>query len=223
MFTGIIQSIGRVVKAERNNKGLRLTVRTALERKVVPGDSIAVSGVCLTVAVKSQERRAKSEDRGSKPPAPSRTLLTFDAVPETVRRSTLGFLKTGDEVNIEAAIRAGEPFGGHFVQGHVDTVGTMVRLVKHGNEYLITVNCASGITGSIIEKGSIALDGISLTVFDVQARSFRVAIIPFTLKHTILGKKKTGDKINIELDIIGKWVKKSVNPSKSRPYSDEGF
>jgi len=222
MFTGIIQSIGEVVKADKKSNGLQLSVKVALDKIINLGDSIAVNGVCLTVtAIKTEGRGTRDVGRVLR--------LSFDAVPETVGRSMLGALKTGDKVNIEAAIQAGEPFGGHFVQGHVDTVGTISKITKHGNEYLIAVNCPAGITDSVIEKGSIALDGISLTVVEVRPTSFSVAIIPFTLKHTILGNKKPGDRINIELDIIGKWVKKLVIPEKGKPvgrgkhYSDEGF
>lgn len=237
MFTGIIQDIGEVIKVAKNHNGLQLTIKVKLDKGVNPvrnahsqknkgidgsnypklnasngvnlGDSIAINGTCLTVTEKKDERDAMQ--------------LTFDAIPETISRTTMPSLKPGDKVNIEAAIHAGEPFGGHFVQGHTDTIGTISNIARNGHEYLMAVSCPPEITGSIIEKGSIAIDGVSLTVINVSRHSFTVAVIPFTLSNTIIGKKKVGDKVNIEVDMIGKWVRKLVNIKNSKNYSDEGF
>ncbi|MFH0888083.1 MAG: riboflavin synthase [Planctomycetota bacterium] len=220
MFTGIIQDIGKIVKITKNDNSLQLTINLSsyTGRPVKLGDSIAINGVCLTITSIS---------------GPKNRHVTFDAVPETVKRTTLGTLRLNDSINIELAIRAGEPLGGHFVQGHIDTVGTISSIKKQGSKYLIQIKpsrtdgqsgwCSPKIIESIIEKGSIAIDGVSLTVVNVESNHFSVALIPFTLTHTILGKKKVGDVVNIELDIIGKWVMKLVSPLRHQICSDEGF
>ena len=213
MFTGIIQDIGKIVKITKKDNSLQLTINLLSHTPtefvgIKLGDSIAINGVCLTITSIS---------------GPKNRHVTFDAVPETVKRTTLGTLRLKDSINIESAIRAGEPLGGHFVQGHIDTIGTISSIRKQGSEYLMQIRCPPKITASIIEKGSIAIDGVSLTVVNVESNHFSVALIPFTLTHTILGKKKVGDVVNIELDIIGKWVSKLVSPLSHPTYSDEGF
>ncbi|MFH1231704.1 MAG: riboflavin synthase [Planctomycetota bacterium] len=220
MFTGLIQHIGKIAKINKKSNALQLTVNLhGYTGTIKLGDSIAINGVCLTITSISGQKKE---------------YITFDVVPETVKRTTLGKLKAGDKVNIEPAIRGGEPLGGHFVQGHIDTIGTVSSIRKQGSEYLMQIRCPHKITGSIIEKGSIAIDGVSLTVINVESNYFSVALIPFTLTHTTLGKKKVGDAVNIEPDIIGKWVKNLVSPSvrsaggevqqrRHPTYSDEGF
>lgn len=218
MFTGIIQEIGEVVRVAKKGASLQLIVKSnSLEKSIKAGDSIAVNGVCLTVTTINKNSECKTQD------AKRLTMLTFDVMPETVRRSTFGGLRAKDKVNIEPAIRAGEPFGGHFVQGHVDATGMVSDIKKYGDEYIMQISCHAGITKQMIEKGSVALDGVSLTVVDIQPGRFSVAIIPFTLTHTILGKKKAGDAVNIELDIIGKWIRKLLSSHQQPSYSDEGF
>jgi riboflavin synthase len=215
MFTGIIQHVGKIAKVIKKGSSLQLTLKadslgitSTKGGQVKAGDSIAINGVCLTVTSKSGQKNE---------------YFTFDVVPETVKRTTLGKLKAGNRVNIESAIRAGEAFGGHFVQGHIDTTGIISSIKKQGEEYLMQIRCPAKIIESIIEKGSVAVDGVSLTVVNAQSDHFSVALIPFTLTHTILGEKKIGDGVNIELDIIGKWAKRLFSPYRRPSYSDEGF
>ncbi|MEW6026762.1 MAG: riboflavin synthase [Planctomycetota bacterium] len=217
MFTGIVQQIGHVLKASKKGSLLQLAVKIparpdgrsggpSLNKQVKIGDSIAINGVCLTVT------SMKSDS------------FTFDVMAETVKRSTLGSLKTGNKVNTELAILSGEPFGGHFVQGHVDTVGKISSITKQGSNYLMQIACPPETAKLIIEKGSVAIDGVSLTAFDIGSGRFSIALIPHTLKATILGVKKVGDKVNIEADMLGKYIQKLI-PQKpySGGHSDEGF
>jgi riboflavin synthase alpha subunit len=209
MFTGIIQDIGRIIRISKKGNSFELVINApALTGKTNPGDSVAINGACLTVTSISGLKKEH---------------FTFDAVPETIKRTTLSKLRAQDSVNIEPALRIGQPLGGHFVQGHIDDTGIISSIRKQGGEYLMKIKCPSKMIESIIEKGSIAIDGVSLTVASVESNDFTVAVIPFTLKHTTLGKKKSGDKVNIELDIIGKWVMKQVAPIRQPTYSDEGF
>jgi riboflavin synthase len=232
MFTGIIQGIGKIVKVVKKGNSLRLTVNPPryTDKSVKLGDSIAINGVCLTIT--SPPEPARQARSGGRPDVTSgragvsgrgKEYFTFDVMPETFKRTTLGEVTVGNNVNIESAIKVGEPLGGHFVQGHIDTVGIIASIKKQGGEYLMQIRCPAKIIESIIEKGSVAVDGVSLTVVNTQSNHFSVALIPFTLTHTILGEKKIGDKVNIELDIIGKWVKKLLSPFRCSTYSDEGF
>lgn len=209
MFTGIVQQIGTIIKTAKNGSLLQLTIKiSGLDKPVRIGDSIAINGVCLTVTTKPNHK----------------DTFTFDVMPETAKRTTLTTLKSGQAVNTELAILSGEPFGGHFVQGHIDTIGKISTIKKDGANYLIKITCPPETTRSIIEKGSVAIDGVSLTAFDVHSDRFSVGLIPQTLKSTILGRKKTGDKVNIEVDMLGKYIGKLI-PLK--PYSksdtDDGF
>jgi riboflavin synthase len=195
MFTGIIQSIGKVAAIRKTASGSQLAINLkALSRKVALGDSVAINGVCLTATRKTGE-----------------TVL-FDAVKETITHTNLGKLKRGNQVNIELAIRAGEPFGGHFVQGHVDGTGTISRKYKQGNGHIIEIKTTPQITGQMIEKGSVAIDGISLTITGIGRDKFTIAIIPHTLKHTTLAGKRIGETVNLETDMLGKWLKKLLDP-----------
>lgn len=191
MFTGIIQHLGPVTKSHRRAGGLALTIdigKTA--DKVKPSDSLAVNGVCLTVTSKSD------------------TQVSFDVVSETLKRTNLGALKTQELVNIEPALRVGEPLGGHFLQGHIDGTGLITKKDKSGNGYLMEISAPPKLTELMIEKGSIAVDGVSLTIVSLKKDRFSVALIPFTLTHTNLGRKSRPDRVNLEVDMIGKWVKK---------------
>jgi riboflavin synthase len=191
MFTGIVRERGRVVAAERNGEGLRLRVEapeTAATAR--PGDSVAVAGCCLTVT------------------AIGGAALEFDAVPETLARTNLGALEAGADVNLEPALRAGEPLGGHFVQGHVDGRGRVAALEAEGEGARLRVELAPELARYCVEKGSIALDGVSLTVAALIRDGVEVALIPFTLGHTTLGSLQAGDDVNVEVDLLAKYAER---------------
>jgi riboflavin synthase len=177
MFTGIVREVGRVVAFD----GSRLVVEASAE--AAPGDSVAVDGVCLTVLDGSR--------------------LAFDVVSETLSRTTLGGLQVGDPVNIEPALRAGEPLGGHYVQGHVDGVGK----VRSTGEP-VWIDASAELLRYLVEKGSITVDGVSLTVAAVDDAGFAVALIPHTLAETTLGELQPGDPVNLETDVLAKYVEK---------------
>ncbi len=191
MFTGIIEEMGKVKRIEKNGVSCKLTIEAD---KVLSGsrvgDSIAVNGVCLT-AVNITDKE-----------------FTADVMAETVRRSSLGTLAPGSPVNLERAMASDGRFGGHIVSGHIDGTGTVKNIKREENAVWITISCEKKILKYIIEKGSIAIDGISLTVAYVDDKCFKVSIIPHTLSETTLSKKKTGDIVNLENDIIGKYVEK---------------
>lgn len=194
MFTGIIEEIGKINSITRGTKSCVLTIqcRDVLENTKL-GDSIAVNGVCLTVtSITSKGFQA-------------------DVMAETMRRSMLGTLQPGDVVNLERAMEAGGRFGGHIVSGHIDGCGTVVSLNAEDNAVWVTIEAPQNILKYIIEKGSITIDGISLTVAYVDEKVFKVSIIPHTGGHTTLLQKKTGDMVNLENDIIGKYVDKLMH------------
>ncbi|MFH1228415.1 MAG: riboflavin synthase [Planctomycetota bacterium] len=206
MFTGIVECSGKIEQVKYTGKMLKLAIDAgAVAKSSKEGDSIAVNGVCLTIAKKKGPR------------------LYFDAVPETLQRSNLGALKNGADVNLEQAIQAGQPFGGHFVQGHVDAVGKLISKIKKGDSYLMAFSVPRNLNKYLIEKGSITIDGVSLTVTAVRPDSFSVAVIPYTLKHTTLGKKAVGDTVNLEMDMLGKWVSQFIQTRQKDTYSNEGF
>jgi riboflavin synthase len=187
MFTGIVRELGSVEAVEENADGVRLRIRgpeTAVGAST--GDSVSVNGVCLT-AVEVQDG-----------------VLSFDVVPETLRRSTLGRLSAGDPVNLEPALQAGDPFGGHFVQGHVDGIARVRRTTEEGLE----IEAAPELLRYVVEKGSIALDGVSLTVATLDGDAFSVALVPHTKAVTTLGRAAPGDELNIEVDMLAKYVEK---------------
>ena len=187
MFTGIVREVGRVEAVEERGEFVRLVVRapeTAAAATV--GDSVLLAGVCLT-AVEVAD--------GS---------VAFDAVPETLRRSTLGRLETGGDVNVEPALRAGDPLGGHIVQGHVDGVGRIRRVDDEG----IEVEAPQDVLRYCVEKGSIAVEGVSLTIGGLGERSFTVALIPHTRDVTTLGGVAEGDDVNLEVDVVAKYVER---------------
>jgi len=193
MFTGLIQHVGVLQSlAPQSGGGARLSVEIGpLARDAKTGDSIAINGTCLTVV------------------SLSGTQAAFDAVPETLKRTTLGTLRAGDGVNLEPAMLPHTRLGGHFVQGHVDGTATVARTVESGRwaEWHFTLDDPN-LAEQIVEKGSIAIDGISLTVAgcDAAAGTFWVALIPETLSRTMIGNRKMGAKVNIETDILGKYV-----------------
>jgi riboflavin synthase len=190
MFTGLIESVGTV--ADVGSAPTRLAVSTTLGRDLSPGDSLAVNGVCLTVV------RAGPND------------VEADVSPETARVTTLGKLGTGALVNLERPLRADARVGGHFVQGHVDAAGSLEDLRKDGESYWLTVRFPRELAPYIVQKGSIAVDGISLTVASVDADRFGVQIVPFTWLHTNLQAARPGDAVNIECDILGKYVARAL-------------
>ncbi len=191
MFTGIVEEIGLVRFVTPGEKSARLTfaARTVLE-DMHPGDSISVSGVCLTVV---------SFDSGS---------FTVDVSPETLSTTILGDLKPGDSVNLERAIQAQGRLGGHLVSGHVDGVGVLMDRKPEGNAIVMTVSAPKEILDLSVPKGSIAVDGISLTINEINPTSFSVSVIPHTAKRTTLADKKIGSRVNLESDLIGRYVRK---------------
>ncbi|MGN0659295.1 MAG: riboflavin synthase [Emergencia sp.] len=200
MFTGIIEEIGTIRKIDRGSLSAVLHIGCSrIMEDVRLGDSIAVNGVCLTVT---------SFDKGG---------FAADVMHETLRRSSLGALSTGSHVNLERAMAAGGRFGGHIVSGHVDGTGTVKTLRRDDNAVWYTISCGSSLLRYIIEKGSIAIDGISLTVAEVTDTSFSVSIIPHTLSETILAEKKPGDIVNLENDCIGKYVERLLTFEKNAP------
>lgn len=198
MFTGIVETTGKVTRIDRLSESVRLSIAAGrVSEDVALGDSIAVNGVCLTVV---------SID------APE---LVFDAVYETLRRTTLGSLSVGDVVNLERAMIANGRFGGHIVQGHVDGVGRIASMRPVGNAWQVFVDVDANLMRYIVEKGSICIDGISLTVADAGRASFSVSVIPHTWENTTLSTRRAGDALNIECDIIGKYVERLMGFSTS--------
>ena len=194
MFTGLIESIGRVsaLDGDAADAGLRLTVQTGLARELAPGDSLAVNGVCLTVT------QVRDGD------------VHADIGPETARVTTLGTLAPGRTVNLERAVRGDGRFGGHFVQGHVDGTGTITGIRSEGDAHWITVSFDPVLAPYLIRKGSIAVDGVSLTVTTLGAAAFDVMIIPFTWGYTSLGTAQVGERVNLECDMVGKYVARAA-------------
>ena len=190
MFTGIVRERGRVVSAERNGGGVRLRIAARATADARPGDSIAVNGCCLTATAADGE------------------TLDFDAVPETIARTTLGGLVEGAEVNLEPALRAGEPLGGHFVQGHVDGRARVTAFEPEGEGARVRLELEPGLLRYCVEKGSIALDGVSLTVAALRDDGIEIALVPFTLEHTTLGALAPGDQVNVEVDLLAKYAER---------------
>jgi riboflavin synthase len=188
MFTGLIEALGEVVEVKPTPGGFRLRFTTSLAPELLAGDSLAVNGVCLTVVAADADS------------------IHADISPETARVSALGALKRGGIVNLERPLRADSRLGGHFVQGHVDATGTIEDIRQEGDSYWLTVKFPPLLAPYIVRKGSIAVNGISLTVAGVDDRHFDVQIIPFTWEHTNLQITKPGDTVNIECDILGKYV-----------------
>lgn len=191
MFTGLIQEVGMVQKAEKQGQDLRLTLQAPLlSPKVKLGDSVAVNGCCLTVVE-------------IKVP-----LLAFQAVPETLNRTALGTIKEGARVNLELPLTLSDPLGGHFVQGHVDGVAEITAINPEGQGVRMAVRVPKDLSRYVVEKGSIALNGISLTVAALKGDQLEVALIPHTLQNTDLGSKKVGDPLHVEVDLLAKYVEK---------------
>ncbi|HVS02423.1 MAG TPA: riboflavin synthase [Thermoanaerobaculia bacterium] len=204
MFTGLVRERGRVATAPQpsGEGGRRLTLAHGeeLSAELSPGASLAVSGVCLTaVALRPG-------------------VTTVDLAPETLSRTTLGELEAGEEVNLEPPLRAGDPLGGHFVQGHVDGTISVLAVEELGAGHReVTLQLPSSLALYVVEKGSVALDGVSLTVARLDRESFRVALIPHTLAVTTLARWRPGRRVNLEVDVLAKYVRQAV-----RPFSEGG-
>ena len=191
MFTGIVRERGTVVLTGGTAQAVRLRIAApGAAAQAAVGDSVAISGVCLTVvAVQDGE-------------------LEFDAVAETLRRSSLGRLRAGDAVNVEPALRAGEPLGGHYVQGHVDGVGRVRAVEPEGESVSMNFDAAGEVLRYCVEKGSIAVEGVSLTITTIDETGFGVALVPHTLAETTLGTLGPGDEVNLEADVLAKYVER---------------
>jgi riboflavin synthase len=190
LFTGLVADLGTVTAVDASEAGVRLTVRTALE--LGEGDSVAVNGVCLT---------ATSLPDGA---------FTADVMHETLRRSSLGALEEGSKVNLELPLRADDRLGGHFVQGHVDGLGTVWDVREEGFSHVVSIGAPAEIMRYVIEKGSIAVDGVSLTVSGLGEDWFQVSLIPETLERTVLGEATTGTPVNLEVDVLAKYIERLV-------------
>lgn len=205
MFTGIIEELGTVKALSMAGKSgtIAISAKKVLEKTKI-GDSIAVNGVCLTVTT------LKSDG------------FTADVMAETIRRSSLGSLKPGSKVNLERAMAADGRFGGHIVSGHIDGTGTITEFRKEENAVWVRIEASPAIMNLIVEKGSICIDGISLTVATVSKTDFQVSIIPHTGEETTLLKKVPGDKVNLENDVVGKYVQKLLGIAPiSENYTDD--
>ncbi len=190
MFTGLIEKIGTVCGLRRSGKGMILKVDTnGLAGDILPGDSVAVNGVCLTATAISQD------------------MVDFDVSGETAAVSTVSMFKSGDKVNLELAMRAGGRFGGHIVQGHIDGIASIKSITNSGDFYDLAVNASPQLMDLMVKKGSVSVNGISLTIASLGMDYFTVAVIPVTWRQTVLQYLKTGDKVNIEADLIVKTIK----------------
>jgi riboflavin synthase len=191
VFTGIVWEQGTVVSAEDVSSGRTLVVRAPTTAALTQvGDSVAINGCCLTA----------SEVDGAR--------LTFHAVPETLGRTTLGALRADDLVNVEPALRAGDPLGGHYVQGHVDAVGRVQSVEAEGKGLRVFVEASSDVLRYCVEKGSVAVDGVSLTIAEIAADAFAVALVPHTIEATTLSALRPGQAVNLEVDVLAKYVER---------------
>ena len=202
MFTGLIEGVGQIAEIKPTPAGFRLRVTTTLAPELRPGDSIAVNGVCLTVI------SADSEG------------IHADVSPETARVTSFSSAKRGASVNLERPMRADARLGGHFVQGHIDATGTVEELRQEGDAYWLTVAFPAALSPYVVRKGSIAMNGVSLTIAGADGKRFDVQIIPFTWTHTNLQHLKASDAVNLECDILGKYVVHAVE--KLRGSADGG-
>ncbi len=196
MFTGIVRELGVLAAVDRSDAGARLLVRAGLASQLAPGDSIAVSGVCLTVA---------ERDEGS---------FAADVMNQTLSLTTLGALGEGRAVNLEPALRAGEPLGGHLVQGHVDATGEVAGCEDDGIARRLGISVPSELRRYVVAHGSVALDGVSLTVAGLDESGFEASLIPETLQRTTLGELVVGSRVNVEVDQIARYLERLVGFEK---------
>lgn len=192
MFTGLIQSKGRIGSLEITDRGARVTIETSLAPEIAEGDSVAVNGVCLTASEVTD------------------AAFAAEAMNETLQRTSLGGLLPGTEVNLELPLRPSDRLGGHVVQGHVDGMGEVGVVSDDGFARLVSIVAPEELLRYVVAKGSIAVDGISLTVAEVHGRSFTVSLIPETLERTTLGAAGPGTRVNLEVDVLAKYVEKAV-------------
>ena len=192
MFTGLIEAVGELRERRPTSGGFRLRIGSSLASELTPGDSLAVNGVCLTVVA------ARSDE------------IEADIGPETARVTTLGSLVPGSRLNLERSLRADSRLGGHFVQGHVDAVGDVDAMRRDQDFHWLTVRFAPALAPLIVPKGSIAVDGISLTVAALNSDRFDIMVIPFTIEHTNLSRIRAGDRVNLECDMVGKYVVRAI-------------
>ncbi len=198
MFTGLIEDVGRVMAFDKNGSAGSLRVETSLPlQEIAIGDSVAVNGACLTVTVKQNK------------------TLTFDVSPESLDKTTIGKLRIGSVVNLERALRLGDRLGGHIVTGHIDCIGHLAKMSESSGNRILEFTLPTANTRYLVTKGSVTIDGISLTVNSVTQNGFSVNIIPLTQISTTLTNLKNGDAINIETDIIGKYVERLTQPWSS--------
>ncbi|MEG6615255.1 riboflavin synthase [Peptococcaceae bacterium 1198_IL3148] len=191
MFTGIVEELGTIRSITKGADSAKLHINASkVLQGIKLGDSIAVNGVCLTATTFSDDG------------------FTADCMAETLAKSNLGELAPGSEVNLERALRLGDRLGGHIVTGHIDGVGSIIKIERHDIAILITVKAPPAVMRYIIKKGSVAIDGTSLTVVDHTPDTFQVSLIPHTAHHTVLGGKKVGDQVNLEGDVLGKYIEK---------------
>ncbi|HEY8549440.1 MAG TPA: riboflavin synthase [Vicinamibacterales bacterium] len=188
MFTGLIEAVGRIRRRSPIEGGVRLEIETDLAPQLQPGDSLATNGVCLTVVARDAAH------------------VATDVSPETLRATSLGGLVPGSFVNLERPLRPDTRLGGHIVQGHVDGTGTIERIAPEGEFYRVQVGFPADLAPYFVPKGSVAVDGISLTIAALRADSFDVQIIPHTWTHTSLSAARPGDRVNLECDLVGKYV-----------------
>ena len=198
MFTGIVEAVGALAEVKGTGGGFRVRIHTPLSETLKPGDSLAVNGVCLTVILIDGEH------------------VLADVGPETSRITTLGTLQRGQEVNLERPVKADGRLDGHFVLGHVDGIGVIEEIRPEGESRWLTIGFPPPLAPYFIRKGSVAVDGVSLTVAGLGDRQFDVMVIPFTWNNTCLRVLKTGDKVNIECDMIGKYVVRSLEMRRNQ-------
>jgi riboflavin synthase len=192
MFTGLVEALGTVERAEVEGAGKRLVIAASLSPELVLGESVAVNGACLTVV------------------ASDANDCQFQAGPETLQRTNLGELRPRDRVNLERSLRVGDRLGGHLVQGHIDGVGRIAERRRDGDWEVVWFSCPSALSSQMVPKGSVAVDGVSLTLVDVADGRFSVALIPHTLAQTTLGFKQPGAAVNLETDLLAKYVWKCL-------------
>jgi riboflavin synthase len=192
MFTGLIEATGRLVEREATSGGFRLRIAAALAGELAPGDSVAVNGVCLTVV--------RTDEGG----------IHVDVGPETIRVTTLGTLPSGAPLNLERPLRADSRFGGHFVQGHVDAIGQVEDRRPDAEFEWLTVGFPAALAPYFVLKGSVAVDGVSLTIASLGTDRFDIQVVPYTLAHTNLSRLAVGDGVNLECDMVGKYVARAA-------------